>query len=98
MTAAPAALVASATMLAGAVKAGGVVSTTLILKDSVDVLPARSVAETLTVVVPSANVLPDAGVELKTITPEPAPSFAESTERQRPGHPRGRTAWYPYAR
>ena len=61
LTTAPAALVASAVMSAGTVTTGGVVSTTVTLKASLVLLPAASVAVQVTDVVPSGNVLPDAG-------------------------------------
>jgi len=48
-------------MAFGTVSNGGVVSTTLTLKLPCPVFPAASVAEQFTVVVPSANVLPEAG-------------------------------------
>jgi hypothetical protein len=61
VTTAPDALVASTVMFAGTVTVGGVVSTTVTVKLPLAVFPAASVAEQFTVVVPSANVLPDAG-------------------------------------
>jgi hypothetical protein len=61
-TTAPAGLVASRVMFADLVTTGAVVSLTVILNVAVPVLPALSVAEHETVVVPSANVLPDVGV------------------------------------
>ena len=59
-TTAPAALVASATMSAGTVRSGGVVSRTVTVKVAVELFRYASVAVTVTVVVPSANVSPDA--------------------------------------
>ena len=56
-------------MSAGTVIAGGVVSTTVTVNDAVDVLPATSLAEQLTVVVPSPKTAPDAGVQLSVTTP-----------------------------
>src|SRR5688572_19943308 len=58
---APAGLVASVVMSAGTVTAGGVVSRTTTLKLPSAVLPELSVAVQSTVVVPSANVLPEGG-------------------------------------
>ncbi|MEP6469826.1 MAG: hypothetical protein ABJC24_08660, partial [Chloroflexota bacterium] len=48
---------------AGTVTDGAVVSTTVIVKVAVPVLPAPSVAEQVTVVAPRAKVEPDAGVQ-----------------------------------
>ena len=56
-------------MFAGTVTTGSVVSTTVTVKLADPVLPALSVAEQVTVVGPSANVLPDAGVETGVIEP-----------------------------
>jgi hypothetical protein len=49
----------------GAVRetAGAVVSRTVTLKEACDALPALSVALHVTVAVPSANMLPDAGAQ-----------------------------------
>jgi hypothetical protein len=59
---APLELVASSEKLAGVPDSvGGVVSTIVMLNEPFAVLPAASVAEQLTVVVPSENVLPLAG-------------------------------------
>jgi len=44
----------------GSCKVGGVVSTTVTVKLPVDVLPAESVAEQVTVVVPRGKIDPDA--------------------------------------
>src|SRR5205085_2577788 len=60
LTAAPLGLVASATMATGVAMTGGVVSTTVTLKEPVAGLPAASVAVTVTVLVPSGKTLPGA--------------------------------------
>ena len=57
-TTAPATEVASAVMFAGTVSDGAVVSATVIVKDDEALLPAASVAVTVTVVAPSGNVDP----------------------------------------
>src|SRR5258708_5073270 len=67
---APAALVASAVMFATGLITGGVVSRTVTLNELAAELPALSDAARLTVVVPSGNVLPEAGLA----TTETAPS------------------------
>jgi hypothetical protein len=68
-TAAPLAPVASFVMFAGTPEiVGGVVSTTITWNEAVDVLPLVSVAVQVTVVVPSGNVDPDAGVQLNVAT------------------------------
>ena len=59
-TAAPVGPVASTTLFAGRVSVGGVVSTTVIVNEPLALLPLASVAVQLTVVAPSANVLPEA--------------------------------------
>ena len=61
-TTAPAALVASTVMFAGTVIAGAVVSLTVTVKVLLAGLPAASLAVTVTVVVPSGKVEPEAGV------------------------------------
>src|SRR5262245_57137804 len=58
VTTAPDALVASFVMSAGTVRSGGVVSRTVTVKVPLLELPAASVAVTVTVVVPSGNVVP----------------------------------------
>ncbi len=63
---APAALGASAVMSAGSARAGAVVSCTVTVNDPDELLPAASVAVQVTVVVPSGNVLPDAGEQTTT--------------------------------
>jgi hypothetical protein len=63
-TAAPAGDVASAVMLAGTVTIGAVLSVTVTVNVFVVALPRLSVAVQLTVVVPSANVLPEALAQL----------------------------------
>ena len=60
VTIAPARLVASATTYGPTVMVGAVVSCTLTVNELVDALPWPSVAVTVTVVVPIANVEPDA--------------------------------------
>ena len=56
-------------MSAGTVTTGGVVSTTVTLKASLVLLPAASVAVQVTDVVPSGNVLPDAGEQSGVMAP-----------------------------
>jgi hypothetical protein len=60
---------ASAVTSAGRPRTGAVVSTTLISNDALPVLLRLSVAEQLTVVVPSANVEPEAGEQLGVSAP-----------------------------
>ena len=67
VTTAPLALLASAVMVPGTVRDGAVLSRTLTVNDPVVWLLASSVAVQLTVVVPTANVPPLAGVQL-TVT------------------------------
>jgi hypothetical protein len=55
-------LPALCTMLTGQVIAGACASTTFTVKVQLDVLPAASVAVAVTVVVPTAKKLPDAGL------------------------------------
>jgi hypothetical protein len=55
-------------MFAGTVIVGGVVSWTVMWKDAVEVFPAASLAVQVTVVVPSGNVEPDAGVHENEVT------------------------------
>src|SRR5262245_50205704 len=50
-------------MPAGQVMVGGVVSSTITSKEHIEALLSSSVAETVTVVVPSGNVLPEAGTQ-----------------------------------
>jgi hypothetical protein len=66
---APAGQVGSFTMLPGQVMAGGSVSLTVTVNWQLPVLPCASVAEHVTVVVPLANVEPDAGEQLTAPTP-----------------------------
>ena len=61
MTMAPDAPVAITLMLAGQLMVGGVTSFTVIVNVHVEVFPPPSVAVAVTVEVPRANVLPDAG-------------------------------------
>ena len=65
-TTAPDGPVASATIGSGTVITGGVVSTTVTVKLDDDSLPSKSVAVTLTVVVPSGKTLPPGGVTTST--------------------------------
>ena len=60
--------VASTVFEAGTVTTGFVVSTTVTVNEAVLVFPCVSVALQLTVVVPNANVEPDAGVQLSVAT------------------------------
>lgn len=64
-------------MLAGTVRLGAVVSLTVTVKDFEPVFPCASVAVQLTEVVPSPNVVPDAGEQLTGIEPLML-SFAEA--------------------
>ncbi len=56
-------------MLAGNVRAGGVVSTTLTVKLPLAWLPAASMAEQFTVFVPRAKVEPEAATQLTATEP-----------------------------
>ena len=69
VTTAPAAEVAETVMLPGNVNAGRVVSCTVTSKLALPELPWASVAEQLTVVVPSGNVEPEAGEQVGFIVP-----------------------------
>ena len=69
VTTAPAALAASATMFAGMVTMGGVVSATTTLNVPVAKFPDESVAVHVTGVVPIGNVLPDALVQVTATAP-----------------------------
>src|SRR2546422_6447655 len=62
VAAAPEALVASRVISAETARDGRVVSTTITLKEALAEFPCESVAEQATVVVPSVNVDPDAGL------------------------------------
>ena len=64
MTTAPNGPVASSVIFAGRVSVGGVVSCTVTMKLPFAVLPAKSDAEQLTVVVAIGNVLPDVGEQV----------------------------------
>ena len=66
---APLAPVASTVWSAGTVTIGLVTSCTSTVKVLVPVLPAASVAEQVTVVVPSANFVPEAGMQLALTVP-----------------------------
>jgi hypothetical protein len=63
-TLAPAGLVASAVSVPGTVTIGAVVSRTVTVKLPLALLPELSAALQLTVVAPSGNVLPEAGLQL----------------------------------
>ena len=69
VTTAPAALVASATMFAGTVTVGAVVSATTTLNVPVARFPDESVAVHVTGVVPIGNVLPDALLQATATVP-----------------------------
>src|SRR5688500_8733752 len=56
-------------MFAGKVRLGGVVSRTCTVNEPLALFPALSVAVQLTVVIPSANVVPAAGVQAGVIAP-----------------------------
>jgi hypothetical protein len=56
-------------MSAGTVTTGAVVSWTVTWNDADELFPAASAAVHVTVVVPSGNVEPDAGVQLELVTP-----------------------------
>jgi hypothetical protein len=56
-------------MLAGQVICGGSVSLTVTVNEQLPVLVLVSVAEQVTVVVPTGNVAPEAGVQTTGITP-----------------------------
>jgi hypothetical protein len=55
--------------LAGTVITGGVESVTVTVKEAEPVLPCASIAVQVTVVVPSGNVEPLAGVQVTDTTP-----------------------------
>src|SRR5947207_3084887 len=69
LTAAPDGPVASAVMSEGTVTIGAVVSTTVTWKLALPVLPCESVAEQVTSVSPSGNVLPEAGEQAVATVP-----------------------------
>src|SRR5438876_85885 len=56
-------------MSAGAVTVGGVVSTTVTVKEFIPVLPLPSLAEQVTVVAPSGKLLPETGVQVTGTDP-----------------------------
>jgi len=66
---APVALVASTVALAGTVTTGPVVSATVTVNDAPPLLPFVSVAVHVTVVGPSGNVAPLAGVQVAVRDP-----------------------------
>jgi hypothetical protein len=70
VTLAPAGSVGFATMSAGRFRTGGVLSSTITAKVPAATLPALSVAEQETVVVPNGNVEPEAGVHENVLTPD----------------------------
>jgi hypothetical protein len=74
VTTAPLPLVAGTAMFAGSVRTGAVVSATLTVKLPEAVLLAASVAEQFTVVVPRANVAPEAGRQTTGTVPPIASS------------------------
>ncbi len=69
VTGAPAALVASAVAVVGAEMTGGVVSRTVTVNELWAALPAASLALRCTVVTPSGNVLPEAGLAVTATAP-----------------------------
>ena len=69
---APLTSVAATVMAAGGVTDGASVSTTITLNDAARVLPCASLAVQLTVVAPSGNVDPLAGVQVATTLPSTA--------------------------
>ena len=69
---APLTSVAATVMAAGGVTDGASVSTTITLNDAARVLPCASLAVQLTVVAPSGNVDPLAGVQVATKLPSTA--------------------------
>jgi hypothetical protein len=69
VTTAPLELVACTVISDGSVNVGGVLSTTFTLKEAEPVIPALSVTVQVTLVEPSANVEPDAGVQVGVKTP-----------------------------
>jgi len=72
LNAAPVAPVASIVALAGAVTTGPVVSLTVTMNEAAPVLPRASLAVQLTVVAPSGNVAPLAGVQVTATLPSTA--------------------------
>jgi hypothetical protein len=78
VTAAPAALEAGVLMFAGTVTVGGCASVTVTRNVAVPVLPAVSVAEQVTVVAPTGNVDPDAGLHVNGR----APSIASDADAE----------------
>jgi hypothetical protein len=69
LTAAPVGLVASTVALAGTVMTGPLVSATVTVNDAAALLPRASAALQLTVVAPSANVSPLAGLHVTATAP-----------------------------
>jgi hypothetical protein len=68
-TIAPEPEVALTVKLSGKFRTGGLVSTTLTTNEPLALLPALSVAEQVTVVLPSLSVEPDSGLQLALKTP-----------------------------
>jgi hypothetical protein len=79
LNAAPVALVASTVALAGTVTTGPVVSATVTVKDAAPLFPCVSVAVQLTVVGPSGNVDPLAGLQVTGRGPS-TPSLADAVK------------------
>jgi hypothetical protein len=73
----PAGDVALSAMSAGTVTTGGVVSRTVTWNEALATLPAASLAVHATVVVPSGNVAPDAGVHENAATATSSVADAE---------------------
>jgi hypothetical protein len=72
MTTAPPGLVACTVISDGSVNFGGVLSATVTLKEAEPMLPALSVTEHVTMVEPTMNVEPDAGVQVGVKEPSTA--------------------------
>src|SRR3569623_1599365 len=87
MTAAPAGPVASATRSAGRCSAGGVVSVIVTWNAPLAVLPCASVERQVTVVLPSANVEPAAGVQATAVEPSTRSCAVAMIERGAPAGP-----------
>jgi hypothetical protein len=69
--------VVESVMFAGTVMTGPVVSCTVTWKEALLEFPAASLAVQLTVVVPSGNVDPDAGVQFELVTPTASVNVTE---------------------
>ncbi len=92
--AAPEELVASTVMLDGNVSAGGVISLTVTVNDAVPVLSDESVAEQVTVVVPSAKVKPEAGEHVAGIAPSTLSVAVAANVTALPDGPVASTVWF----